>query len=110
MVTRSADAKERSFKGVSFDLLATEERAMVTKMRYAVGNNVPFHQHPHTQAGYVISGRYRFRTQGHPKGDFDGELGPGDSYVVPGGIDHAIIVIEPGEVVDVFTPPREDYL
>jgi len=108
MVIWSADAKERSFKGVSFDLLATEERAMVTKMRYAAGNVVPFHQHPHTQAGYVISGRYGFRTHGHPEGDFDGELGSGDSYVVPGGIEHAITVM--GEVVDVFTPPREDYL
>jgi quercetin dioxygenase-like cupin family protein len=110
MVTRSTDAKERSFKGVTFDLLATGERAMVTKMRYVAGNDVPFHQHPHTQAGYVISGRYRFRTQGHPDGDFDGALGPGDSYVVLGGIAHAITVLEPGEVVDVFTPIREDYL
>ena len=110
MIARSTDAKGRSFKGVSFVLLAVEERAMVAKMLFAQGNDVPFHQHPHTQAGYVISGRYRFRTQGHPDGDFDGELRPGDSYVVPGGIDHALTVIEPGEVVDFFTPPRQDYL
>jgi len=51
MITRASEAKTRSFKGVSFDLLATEERAMVTKMRYAAGNDVPFHQHPQTQAG-----------------------------------------------------------
>jgi quercetin dioxygenase-like cupin family protein len=110
MITRASEAKTRSFKGVSFDLLATEERAMVTKMRYAAGNEVPFHQHPHTQAGYVVSGRYHFRTRGKVDGDFDGQLGPGDSYVIPGGVDHAITVLTPGEVVDVFTPPREDYL
>jgi quercetin dioxygenase-like cupin family protein len=81
---------------------------MVAKIRF--GNDVPFDQHPHTQAGYVISGRYRFRTDGHPNGDFDGEPGPGDSYADPGGIGHAISVIEPGEVVDVRSPPREDYL
>jgi quercetin dioxygenase-like cupin family protein len=110
MIVRAAEAQMRSFKGVDFELLATEDRSMVTKMLYVVGNDVPFHQHPHTQAGYVISGRYRFRTYGHPDGDFDGELGAGDSYVVPGGIDHAITVLEAGEIVDVFTPPREDYL
>ena len=110
MVVRSPEAQERSFKGVTFSLLAVDERAMVTKMLYAKGNDVPFHQHPHTQAGYIVSGRYRVRTQGDPGGDFDGELGPGDSYVIPGGVEHAITVIEPGEVVDVFTPPREDYL
>ena len=110
MIGRSSEAKPRSFKGVSFELLATDGPAMVTKMLYAAGNDVPFHQHPHTQAGYVISGRYRFRTHGHPGGDFDGDLSTGDSYVIPGGVDHAITVIEPGEVIDVFTPPREDYL
>jgi quercetin dioxygenase-like cupin family protein len=100
----------RSFKGVKFELLASEERAMVTKMLYAIGDDVPFHQHPHTQAGYVVSGRYHFRVKGHPDGDFDGELAAGDSYVVPGGIAHAMAVLQAGEVVDVFTPPREDYL
>jgi quercetin dioxygenase-like cupin family protein len=110
VIVRSTEARMRRFKGVDFQLLATEGPAMVTKMLYALGNEVPFHRHPHTQAGYVVSGRYLLRTRGHPDGDVDGELRAGDSYVVPGGIDHAMTVLEPGEVVDVFTPPREDYL
>lgn len=115
MITRSHDAQKRSFQGVSFDLLATGERAMVTKMLFDESDDVPFHDHPPTQAGYVVSGRYRLRTRGAdgagvPGGDVDAELGPGDSYVVPGGVEHAITVIEPGEVIDVFTPPREDFL
>jgi len=115
MITRQGDAKECSFEGVSFDLLATDERAMVTRMRFAESDDVPFHDHPQAQAGYVVSGRYRFRTRGGdgagvPGGDVDAELGPGDSYVVPGGVEHAITVIEPGEVIDVFTPPRDEFL
>ena len=65
-------------------------------MRYAAGHDVPFHQHPYTQ--------------GHPAGAFDGESGPGDSYVVRGSTDHAITGLEPDAVVDAFTPPREDHL
>lgn len=87
MITRPHDAQDCSFEGVTFQLLATDERAMVTKMQFAESDDVPFHQHPQTQAGYVISGRYRFRARGAAEagvagGDFDGELGPGDSYVV----------------------------
>ena len=115
MITRPHDARECSFEGVTFQLLATDDRAMVTKMQFAESDDVPFHEHPQAQAGYVVSGRYRFRTRGAGEagvagGDFDGELGPGDSYVVPGGVEHAITVIEPGEVIDVFTPPRDDFL
>lgn len=115
MITRSHDAKTCSFQGVSFDRLATDERVMVTKMRFAASDDVPFHEHPQAQAGYVVSGRYRLRTRGTdaagvPGGDVDAELEPGDSYVIPGGVEHAITVIEAGEVIDVFTPAREEFL
>ena len=33
-----------------------------------------------------------------------------DSYTIPGNVEHTIEIIEPGEVIDFFTPPREDYL
>lgn len=115
MITRPDDVKKCSFQGVSFDLLANDERVMVTKMLFDASNDVPFHEHPQTQAGYVVSGRYRLRTRGAdeagaPGGDVDAELGPGDSYVIPGGVEHAITVLESGEVIDVFTPPRQDFL
>lgn len=37
-------------------------------------------------------------------------LHAGDSYAIPGDVPHSFEVIEGGEVVDVFTPQREDYL
>ena len=37
-------------------------------------------------------------------------LHAGDSYAIPGNTPHSFEVMESGEVVDVFTPPREDYL
>jgi mannose-6-phosphate isomerase-like protein (cupin superfamily) len=60
--------------------------------------------HPHEQAGYVVSGRYRQTIAGSSY-----ELRPGDSYAIPGGIDHAMEVLEDGEVIDVFTPPRDEF-
>lgn len=105
MVTKKEDAKKRIFKGVSLDSLAVGEKAMVTKMNYVVGNFATTHTHIHEQCGYVISGKYRMTIN-----DQVYELMPGDSDAVPGNVPHSFEVLESGEVVDVFTPIREDYL
>jgi len=104
MIARKQDAKQREFKGVRFDLLAVGARSMVTKMRYVAGAVVPVHTHPNEQAGYVVSGRYTLRVGGREE-----TLAAGDSYAIPADEPHGIEVIQGGEVVDVFTPPREDY-
>ena len=105
MVTKKEDAKKRTFKGVSLDSLAVGEKSMVTKMNYVEGNYAATHVHPHEQSGYVISGKYLMTVEGR-----EYELNPGDSYAVPGNVPHSFKVIEGGEVIDVFTPIRQDYL
>lgn len=81
---------------------------MVTKMNYVKGNFAALHTHPHEQCGYVISGKYRLVVDGKEK--LDVIMYPGDTYAIPGNIPHSFEVLEGGEVVDVFTPQREDYL
>lgn len=105
MITKKEDAKKRVFKGVSLDSLAVGEKSMVTKMNYIVGNYATTHTHPHEQSGYVISGKYRMVVDNQ-----EYELTAGDSYSVPGNVPHSFEVLEGGEVIDVFTPIREDYL
>lgn len=105
MVTKKEEAKKRSFKGVSLDSLAVGEKSMVAKMNYVEGNYATTHTHPHEQSGYVISGKYCMTV-----GDQEYELNPGDSYAIPGNVPHSFRVLEGGEVIDVFTPIREDYL
>ena len=105
MITKNENAKNRQFKGVSFDVLAVGQQSMVTRMNYKVGNNVPLHSHPNEQSGYIISGKYRIQYQ-----NISEILNPGDSYSIPENIEHSWEVIENGEVIDVFTPPRLDYL
>ena len=105
MITKKENAKNRQFKGVSFDVLAVGQKSMVIRMNYKAGDNVPFHSHPNEQSGYVISGKYRIKYQ-----NINEILDPGDSYSIPENIEHSWEVIEAGEVIDVFTPPRQDYL
>jgi len=105
MIVKSENAKNRQFKGVSFDVLAVGQKSMVTRMNYRVGDKVPLHSHPNEQSGYVISGKYRIKYQ-----DINEVLNSGDSYSVPENVEHSWEVLEDGEVIDTFIPPRQDYL
>jgi quercetin dioxygenase-like cupin family protein len=62
------------------------------------------HSHPHEQMVYVVSGHLTFQ---HPGGVF--EATAGDSFLVPGNVEHQASALEDSEVLDVFTPYREDY-
>jgi quercetin dioxygenase-like cupin family protein len=62
------------------------------------------HQHPHEQMVYVVSGHIVLES---PLGKV--EAGTGDSFIVPGNTDHQAWALEDSEVLDVFTPYREDY-
>jgi quercetin dioxygenase-like cupin family protein len=105
MIVKSDDAQGRSFLGVDFVLLSHGPESMVTKMLYKKADNPPLHKHPNEQSGYVVSGKYRIVIDNVAQ-----EIGPGDSYSIPRDVEHRIEIIEPGEVVDVFSPPRKDYL
>lgn len=105
IVVKKDDAVKKTFKGVSLDSLSVGEKSQVTKMNYVLGNYASPHRHPHEQSGYVISGRYELTVN-----DEKYELNAGDTYSIPGNTLHSFRVLEAGNVIDVFTPPREDYM
>jgi quercetin dioxygenase-like cupin family protein len=105
MIIKKENATNKQFLGVDFVVLAIGEKSMVTKMLYKITDNVPTHSHPNEQNGYVVSGKYILKFQ-----DFDEILESGDSYSIPANVEHSLQILEAGEVVDVFTPIREDYL
>ena len=53
----------------------------------------------------MLKGRIEFRLGNERK-----MCGPGDIAVIPGGIEHEVWIHEDTEVIDVFAPPREDFL
>lgn len=67
---------------------------------------VPRHQHPHEQLGVMLEGALELTI-----GDETRLLRPGDAYAIPPDLPHSAATHAEGCVVlDVFTPPREDYL
>jgi quercetin dioxygenase-like cupin family protein len=83
----------------------TGERAMIVWWSIKAGAHAAAHRHPHEQVFWMLSGRMEFRL-----GDDRRTCRPGDVGVIPGGVEHEAWFPEDTEVVDVFSPPREDFL
>ena len=62
-------------------------------------------KHPHEQIVWMLKGKTDFRI-----GNERHSMGAGDIAVIPGGTEHEGSFPEDSEVVDVFSPPREDFL
>jgi quercetin dioxygenase-like cupin family protein len=91
---------------VTRQVLADSPGLMTVAFRFATaGATGALHSHPHVQSTYVAAGRFRFSIGGVLR-----EVGPGDAFVVPGGVEHGCICLEPGLLIDAFTPRRDDFL
>lgn len=91
--------------GVTRRVLAENPALMVVSFRFEAGAEGKLHHHPHVQSTYVHAGRFRFSVDGT-----ETEIGPGDSLVVPSNAVHGCVCLEPGELIDTFTPRRDDFL
>jgi quercetin dioxygenase-like cupin family protein len=92
-------------EGVELSTLVHGEKTLMGQFKIAKGSEIPLHSHPHEQTGTLISGRLRFNVDGEI---FDAE--PGDSWCLPGDVEHSAEALEDAIVVEVFSPVREDYL
>lgn len=68
------------------------------------GAVVPMHSHPEEQGGTLISGEVRFTIAGETR-----IVQPGDSYIIPGGVEHEAVALRPCRLFEVFSPVRESY-
>jgi quercetin dioxygenase-like cupin family protein len=93
------------FPGVTIRTCACD-KMMMSLVNLEPRSVVEEHSHPHEQVGMVLQGRAVFHIGGEER-----TLGPGDMFRIPGGVRHRVVVLnEPVQALDVFTPVREDYL
>lgn len=90
--------------GLARQVLASGQQMMLVRHVLQAGWEGARHSHPHEQLVYVIQGRLIFI-----RGTEKFQAQAGDSFVVPGGMEHQATALEDSEVLDVFAPPREDY-
>lgn len=92
-------------EGIQLKALVYGEHTMLCEFRLKGGSVLPSHGHPHEQTGYLVSGRLNMII-----GDERFEVAPGDSWNIPGDVEHSAEILEDAVVVEVFCPVREDYL
>lgn len=92
-------------EGIHLKTLVYGQHTLMVEARLESGAVLPLHQHPHEQTGYLVSGQMDFLV--------DGEryiVNPGDSWNIPGDVEHSVTALEETIVVEVFSPVREDFL
>ncbi|MCU0325025.1 MAG: cupin domain-containing protein [Spirosomaceae bacterium] len=91
--------------GVRRKVMFYDKKMMLVKFEFKKDAVGALHNHPHLQLSYVASGVFEFNLGGEKK-----IIREGDVYNVPSGIQHGIICLEAGTLIDVFNPIRQDFL
>ena len=85
----------------------TGERSMVAQIFLEKGAKVPTHSHDNEQITYLLEGSLKFWI-GEEREELI--LKGGEVLVIPSNVPHAAEALEDCLDVDVFCPPRQDWL
>jgi quercetin dioxygenase-like cupin family protein len=91
--------------GVKRQIYGYDEQIMLVKAKFEKDAVGVLHQHYHSQVTYVDSGVFEMTI-----GEQKRLIRKGDGYYVPPHEIHGCVCIEPGLLVDVFSPHREDFI
>jgi quercetin dioxygenase-like cupin family protein len=97
---------EREFMNDKIDReLITGDKLMLARVFIKKGGHVPMHQHHNEQVTYIIEGALKFSIDGKEL-----VVKAGEVLCIPANMPHEAWALEDTLDMDVFTPPREDWL
>jgi quercetin dioxygenase-like cupin family protein len=91
--------------GIRRKIMSYDDRLMLVKVTFEKDAVGTLHQHPHTQISHVESGVFEVEVAGEKK-----VLKAGDAFYIPPNVIHGAVCLEPGVLIDVFSPMREDFI
>jgi quercetin dioxygenase-like cupin family protein len=103
--TRSNDGYRELAPGILMKTLCFGSHTLMTEFRLAAGDTLPTHAHQHEQTGYLVEGHIELTI-----GEHRHDVGPGDSWCIPGDTDHGATILADSLAIEVFSPVRRDYL
>ncbi len=104
-VTGNEVAWENADPGITRKIMAYDGQIMMVRVHFSQGAVGTRHAHYHSQVSYVVNGKFEVSL-----GDDKQILTAGDSFYVEPDLDHGAICLEEGELIDVFSPHRADFL
>jgi quercetin dioxygenase-like cupin family protein len=91
--------------GIQRQLFGYDDKVMLVKIKFDKGAVGALHEHYHSQVTYVESGVFEMTIGSEKK-----IIKKGDGYYVTPHVMHGIVCLEPGMLIDVFSPYREDFI
>jgi quercetin dioxygenase-like cupin family protein len=101
----SAKGYASALPGIELKTLVHGEKTLMTEFVLEKDRKLPNHSHSHEQTGYLVKGHIR-----QVVGAEEYDVIPGDSWCIPGNVEHGAEIIEDSVAIEVFSPVREDYL
>lgn len=92
-------------QGIKRKVLGFNEDLMMVKIFFEQDAIGAKHSHQHSQTSYVEEGQFEVSI-----GDETKRLNEGDGFYVPPNVEHGVVALKPGILIDVFNPFREDFL
>lgn len=97
-------------EGISRQLF-TGERMMLAQVRLAEGAVVPWHSHENEQLTWIVSGALHFLIGEEGTDNVkDVVVREGEVLFIPSNVPHRAEALEETIDVDIFSPPRQDWL
>ena len=107
-LNRWNDLKAEPLKEGLTRKLVTGERMMIAHVYLKKGVDVPRHAHENEQLTYILEGALRFWFGANDEQEL--VVGAGEVIVIPPNLPHRALALEDTLDVDVFSPPRQDWL
>ncbi len=105
-ILKSGEGKKLNiFKEIESEIIFSGEKIMFLLVNLKAGQVVPEHRHIHEQMGTCLKGKAEF-ISGEKKFLVD----VGTFYWMKPNELHSVKVLEESILLDVFSPPREDFL
>jgi quercetin dioxygenase-like cupin family protein len=84
------------------------DRAMVAHLSLQKGAIVPKHSHENEQITYIVEGALRFWVGDDGTDVFD--VRAGEVLHIPSNVPHRVEALEDTIDIDIFSPPRQDWI
>ncbi|MBV8854588.1 MAG: cupin domain-containing protein [Sinobacteraceae bacterium] len=88
--------------------LISGQRSMIAHVYFKKGDDVPQHSHDNEQITYILQGALQFWFGAD--GSQEMVVRAGEVVVIPSNLPHSARALEDTLDVDIFCPPREDWL
>jgi quercetin dioxygenase-like cupin family protein len=102
------ELKAEKLKGGLTRKLITSDRMMIAHVHFEKGDDVPRHSHENEQITYILEGALLFKLG--ENGEREVIVRAGEVLVIPSFLPHSAVALEATLDVDVFNPPRQDWL